>query len=153
MILKKKEKFKNPSDEEINNLLLRVRNIAIVGLSPNPDRPSHQVAKKLRSFGYKIIPIRMAVDTVLGEKAYPDLKSVPEQIDLVDVFRASQYVESIVDDCMDLWLPAIWLQEGVVDDNSAIRAKLSGIDVVMDKCIYKEYVRCFGEGYKLPSLD
>jgi predicted CoA-binding protein len=147
-----KEKFKNPSDEQINNLLLRVRTIAIVGLSPNPERPSHQVAKKLRTFGYKIIPIRLAVESVLGEKAYPDLRSVPDKIDLVDVFRAPQYIEAIVDDCMDLWLSALWLQEGVIDDNSAIRAQLSGIDVVMDKCIYKEYVACFGEGFKLPAI-
>lgn len=147
----KKEKFKNPSDDQINNLLLRVRTIAIVGLSPNPERPSYQVAKKIRTFGYKIIPVRLGVDAILGEKAYPDLRSVPDKIDLVDVFRASQYVDAIVDDCMDLWLPALWLQEGVIDDNAAIRAQLSGIDVVMDKCIYKEYVSCFGEGFHLPG--
>ena len=147
----KKEKFKNPAGEQINNLLLRVRTIAVVGLSPNPERPSYQVAKKLRQFGYKIIPVRMAVESVLGEKAYPDLRSVPDKIDLVDVFRDPQFVDAIVDDCMDLWLPALWLQEGVIDNSAAIRAQLSGIDVVMDKCIYKEYVACFGEDFRLPK--
>jgi len=146
------EKFINPTEDQINNLLLRVRTIAVVGLSPNPERPSYQVAKKLRKFGYRIIPVRVAVESILGEKAYPDLKSVPDKIDLVDVFRASQFVDSIVDDCMDLWIPAIWLQEGVIDHDAAIRAKLSGMDVVMDKCIYKEYVACFGENFTLPSL-
>jgi predicted CoA-binding protein len=146
----KKEKFKNPPDDQINNLLLRVRTIAVVGLSPNSERPSYQVAKRLRTFGYKIIPVRIAVDSIMGEKAYPDLRSVPDKIDLVDVFRAPQYVEAIVDDCMDLWLPALWLQQGVINDSAAIRARLSGIDVVMDKCISQEYINCFGENFRLP---
>jgi len=131
--------FSNPQPAAIRALLKKVHSIAVVGLSPNPVRPSHGVARALRGFGYRIIPVRPGVDEVLGEKAYPDLRHLPAAVDLVDVFRASEYVDGIVDDCIAIQAPALWLQEGVVNPAAAERARQAGIFVVMDRCIYKDY--------------
>lgn len=131
--------FQNPTNEEISRLLQRVRRIAVVGLSPKANRPSHGVARALQEFGYTVVPVRPAVDTVLGEPAYADLYAVPGAIDLVDVFRAPQYIDPIVDACIDLKIPAIWLQDGVINDSAACRAQAAGMTVVMDRCIYRDY--------------
>lgn len=132
--------FENPPPQAIRALLQQVRNIAVVGLSPRPNRPSHQVAAALQGFGYRIIPVRPAVKEVLGEPAYGDLRQVPVQIDLVDVFRAPQHVDAIVDTCIELRLPALWLQDGVVDQAAARRARDAGMTVIMDRCIYRDYL-------------
>src|SRR5574337_66230 len=97
--------FHNPPAEQIRALLQRIKRIAVVGLSPNPARPSHDVARALQQFGYRIVPVRPAVDEVLGEKAWPDLRSVPGRVDLVDVFRAPEHVAAIVDDCIAIRTP------------------------------------------------
>lgn len=131
--------FVNPSREEIINLLEQSQRIAVVGLSPKPARPSYQVASALQKFGYRIVPVRPALDEVLGEKAYPDLYAVPGQIDLVDVFRAPEHVEPIVDACIALKIPALWLQDGVVNEGAALRAQANGITVVMNRCMYRDY--------------
>lgn len=136
--------FANPSDEEIRALLKRVHQIAVVGLSSKTDRPSYKVAVALQRFGYRIIPVRPMTDEVLGEKAYPDLATVPGKIDLVDVFRAPEQVGEVVDACIALKLPVIWLQEGVVNEAAAQRAQAAGLTVIMDRCVYREYVRLFG---------
>ena len=136
--------FQNPPDEEIRKLLRRVRTIAVVGLSPRTNRPSHGVAAQMQRFGYRIIPVRPAVDAVLGEKAYASLREVPDPFDLVDVFRAPEYVDQIVEECIALGAPAIWLQEGVVNIPAAERARQAGLIVVMDRCVYREYLRLFG---------
>ena len=136
--------FANPPDEEIRALLKRVQQIAVVGLSPKTDRPSYKVAAALQRFGYRIIPVRPMTGEVLGEKAYPDLATVPGKIDLVDVFRAPEQVGEVVDACIALKLPAIWLQEAVVNEAAAQRAQAAGLTVVMDRCVYREYVRLFG---------
>jgi hypothetical protein len=136
--------FQNPPDEEIRELLRRVRTIAVVGLSPRTNRPSHGVAAQMQRFGYRIIPVRPAVDTVLGEKAYASLREVPDPFDLVDVFRAPEYLDQIVEECIALGAPAIWLQEGVVNIPAAERARQAGLIVVMDRCVYREYLRLFG---------
>lgn len=133
------EHFENPSSEEIRDLLEQIKTIAVVGLSNKSHRPSYRVAKALQDFGYRIIPVNPTIDEVLGEKAYSGLSEVPDAIDLVDVFRAPQYVAAIVENCIDLKLPALWLQEGVVDEEAALRAQEAGMKVVMDRCIYKEY--------------
>src|SRR3990170_3692553 len=99
------EKFRNPSEDEIKALLELVRVIAVVGLSPQPSRPSHMVASNLQSFGYRIIPVRPAVEQVLGERAYACLGDVLDKIDLVDVFRAPEHVDGIVDECIALGIP------------------------------------------------
>jgi predicted CoA-binding protein len=131
--------FNNPSIDEIVSLLQRVKRIAVVGLSPMANRPSHGVAKSLQEFGYTIVPVRPAVDSVLGEQAYADLHAVPDKIDLVDVFRAPQYVDAIVDACIELHIQAIWLQDGVINEPAAFRAQAAGMTVVMDRCIYRDY--------------
>lgn len=123
---------------------MRVHTIAVVGLSPRPNRPSHRVALQMQRFGYRIVPIRPAVDSVLGEKAYATLDGVPDKIDLVDVFRAPEYVDKIVDECLTLKLPAIWLQLEVVNIPAALRARAAGMQVVMNRCIYQDYLRFFG---------
>lgn len=137
-------KFQNPSEEEIKSLLKRIRTIAVVGLSPRPNRPSHGVAKSMQKFGYRIIPVRPAVDEVLGERAYATLRDLPEKVDLVDVFRAPEYVDAVVDDCIALGVSRLWLQEGVINESAAQRARDAGIQVVMDRCVYRDYMRLFG---------
>ncbi len=136
--------FENPPEEEIRDLLRRVRTIAVVGLSPRTNRPSHQVASQMQRFGYRIIPVRPAVDSVLGEKAYASLREVSERIDLVDVFRAPVRVDKIAEECLALKLPAIWLQDGVVNIPAASRARAGGMTVVMNRCVFRDYVAFFG---------
>jgi predicted CoA-binding protein len=131
--------FNNPDTAEIIQILRRCRRIAVVGLSPKPSRPSHQVARSLQEFGYRIVPVRPALDSVLGEKAYPNLYAVPGAIDLVDVFRAPEQVDPVVDACIALQVPVLWLQDGVVNEPAALRAQAHGITVVMDRCIYRDY--------------
>lgn len=131
--------FDNPSTDTIVKLLRQVQRIAVVGLSPKANRPSHKVASALQQFGYHIVPVRPAVESVLGEPAYPDLYAVPGQIDLVDVFRAPEHVEPIVDACIARKIPALWLQDGVINEAAATRARANGITVVMDRCIYRDY--------------
>ncbi|HYA38104.1 MAG TPA: CoA-binding protein [Candidatus Methylomirabilis sp.] len=138
------ENFQNPPEAEIKALLQSVRTIAMVGLSPRPNRPSHRVATQMQRFGYRIIPVRPAVDAVLGQKAYPSLGAVPDKIELVDVFRAPEHVDAIVDECIALDLPALWLQDGVVNVAAARRARDAGMLVVMDRCVYRDYLRLFG---------
>jgi uncharacterized protein len=136
--------FVNPSPEELARVLRAARTIAIVGLSPDRTRPSHGVAKAMQRFGYRIIPVNPTIESVLGEPAVPSLDQLPdvlgrdEHVDIVDVFRRSRYVSDLVDDCIRLKLPALWLQEGVIDLEAANRALQAGIFTVMDRCIFKE---------------
>lgn len=131
--------FENPSDEERRELLSRVKTIAVVGLSPNPARPSHGVAQAMQRFGYSIIPIHPTATEVLGAKVYRRLSEVPVPIDLVDVFRRAEFIGPIVDDCLALGLKAIWIQEGIVNDVAAERARGNGMTVVMDRCIFRDH--------------
>jgi uncharacterized protein len=133
--------FRNPTDEERRALLKRVKTIAVLGLSPQSNRPSHVVAKAMQGFGYRIIPVRPAISEILGEKCHPDLSAIPEPVDLVDVFRAAEHLPAIVEECIRLRFPAIWIQEGIVDDTAAQRAQGAGMTVVMDRCIYKDFVQ------------
>lgn len=106
--------------------------IAVVGLSPKPERDSHRVAKYLQSVGYCIIPVNPMAEEVLGEKSYPDLKSVPEKIDMVDVFRRSELVDPVVDEAVEVGAKYVWMQDGVVNEEAAERARSAGIPVIMD---------------------
>jgi hypothetical protein len=133
--------FVNPPPDEIRALLRRVRTIAVVGLSPRPDRPSHTVARALQRFGYRIVPVRPAVGEVLGEKAYARLADIPFPVDLVDVFRAAEHIPGVVDECLAIGAPAIWIQEDIVHEAAAEKARAAGLTVVMDRCIYKDYLR------------
>jgi uncharacterized protein len=125
----------------IERLLRDSHTIAVVGLSPNPMRPSHGVARYLQRAGYRIIPVNPAVTEVLGERSYPCLRDVPDAIDLVDIFRRSVYVGAIVDDAIAVGARAIWMQDGVVDLASAARARAAGLDVVMDDCLMRQHAR------------
>jgi predicted CoA-binding protein len=133
--------FSNPPDDEIRALLRRVKTIAVVGLSSSPSRPSHGVGASLKSFGYHVIPVNPNEREVHGEHAWPNLASVPVPVDLVNVFRRPEHVRDIVEDCLRLQLPALWLQLGVVDEPAALAAQQAGMTVVMDRCIYQEYLR------------
>lgn len=136
--------FVNPPDVEIRSLLERVNTIAVVGLSPRRERPSHRVAAAMKGFGYRIIPVRPGVESVLGERAYADLRDVSEKVDLVDVFRAPDKLGPIVDAAIERGIRAIWFQEGVVNEQAAERARTAGLFVVMDRCLYRAYVALFG---------
>jgi predicted CoA-binding protein len=127
------------SNDPIAELLKTAKTIAVIGLSDSPFKPSYGVSQYMQSRGYKIIPVNPQVSEVLGEKAYPSLLDVPEKIDIVDVFRRPEFVPEIVDQAIQLKVPAIWLQETVVHDAAAEKARQAGILVVMDKCILKEH--------------
>lgn len=133
--------FTNPEPEEIKALLQRVKIIAVVGFSPKPGRASHGVAAQMQRFGFRIIPVRPGISEGLGEKAYPDLASVPEAIDLVDVFRSGKYIPEVVEQCLRLGIKNLWLQEGAEDEPSAERARAAGMTVVMGRCIMRDYNR------------
>ena len=123
----------------IGELLKNARTIAVVGLSDSPMRTSYGVSKYMQAQGYRIIPVNPQISRSLGEKAYASLSEVRETIDLVNVFRRAEYVPELVDEAIRLKLPAIWLQEGVVHEAAAKKARKAGIFVVMDRCIYKEH--------------
>jgi predicted CoA-binding protein len=133
--------FNNPPLEQIKSLLQQIKHIAVVGLSPKTSRPSHQVAKAMQGYGYHIIPVRPAVDEVLGEMAYASLEEVPEPVDLVDVFRAPEHLAPIIDACIARGVKAVWLQDGVINEKEAQRARAAGIMVIMDRCIYRDYIQ------------
>jgi hypothetical protein len=133
--------FSNPAPDEICRLLREVRSVAVVGLSSNTARPSFRVAQALKSFGYHIFPVRPLTVEVLGEKAYPDLESLPEIPDIVDVFRAPEHVPAIVESCIKLGIKKLWLQEGVVNEEAALRAQQAGIMVVMDRCMFRDHTQ------------
>jgi len=136
--------FVNPPAEEIARLLRAAHTIAVVGLSADRTRPSHGVARALQRFGYRVIPVTPVAQSILGEPTVPSLDRLPqvlgsgERVDIVDVFRRPEHVAGIVSDCIRLELPALWLQEGVVDQAAAERAVQAGIFTVMDLCIFKE---------------
>ena len=125
--------------DPIHELLSRVKTIAVVGLSDSPMRPSHGVSAYMQAQGYRIIPVNPQISEALGEKAYPTLFDVPEKIDLVDVFRRPEFVDDIVDQAIRLKIPALWLQEDVVNKGAAEKARRAGMFVVMDRCILKEH--------------
>lgn len=138
--------FSNPAPAEICRLLREVRSIAVVGLSPQTNRPSFHVAQALQGFGYRIIPVRPLVEEVLGERAHPDLESLPERPDIVDVFRAAEHVPAIVDSCIRLGIKRLWLQDGVIHEEAALRAQQAGMIVVMDRCMFRDHTQLCNDG-------
>ena len=116
----------------IEEQLSKSRTVAVVGLSPNPQRDSHRVAKYLKQQGYRIIPVNPMIDEVLGEKSYPDLKSVPKPIDMVDIFRRSELVPPVVEEALQVGAKYIWMQDGVVNEEAAEKALAAGLLVVMN---------------------
>jgi uncharacterized protein len=134
----------NVEPDPIYELLSRAKTIAVVGLSDSPLRPSHGVSAYMQAQGYRIIPVNPQIAEALGENSYPSLLEVPEKIDIVDVFRRPEYVDEIVEQAIQLKIPAIWLQEEVINERAAERARKAGMFVVMDRCILKEHRARFG---------
>ncbi len=135
-------------DEErlIIQILKESKTIAVVGLSPDPSRPSHGVARYLMEQGYRVIPVNPMVKQVLGHESYPDLAAVPEKIDVVDIFRSPEHVPPIVEAAIAKGIPTVWMQEGVVHQEAARRAREAGLRVVMDRCMMKEHLSLKHEG-------
>jgi len=129
----------------IEKILKESKSIAVVGLSPDPARPSHGVARYLQTQGYRIIPVNPFVEEILGEKSYPDLASVPEEVDVVDIFRRSRHVPAIVEAAIAKGTSAVWMQEGIVHQEAAARAREAGLMVVLDRCMLKEHRRSMSE--------
>ena len=127
------------ASDPIGDLLKKAKTIAVVGLSNKPLRPSHGVSLYMQQQGYRIIPVNPNIQTVLGEKAYPSLKDVPDKVDIVNIFRRSEFVPEIVEQAIALKVPAVWMQEEIVHEPAAKKARQAGILVVMDRCILKEH--------------
>jgi len=126
---------RNPSDQDLKRLLSAASTIAVVGASSNPERPSHGIMRKLKSVGYRVIPVNPNEAEVLGERAYASLLDIPEPIDIVDVFRRPEYTPAIADDAVKVGAKALWLQSGVSNEDAAARATTGGLMVVMNACI------------------
>ncbi len=122
-------------------ILNEYRTVAVVGASPNPERASHIVASYLMEHGYHVIPVNPNVQEILGKTSYPDLSSIPEKVEVVDIFRSSEKVMPIVDEAIKIGAKAVWMQEGVINEEAATKARDAGLLVVMDKCMRKEHQR------------
>ena len=131
-------------DRRIHELLIRAKTIAVLGLSPKPDRDSYRVAAYLKDHGYRIIPVRPAQAEILGEKAYPSLDDLPGTVDIVDVFRSAEQVLPHARETLRLRPLAFWMQEGIANPEAAGLLTAAGIDVVMDRCIKRDHERLFG---------
>jgi uncharacterized protein len=129
------------TDREIADLLRTSKTIAVVGLSSNPARPSFGVSRFLQRQGFRVIPVNPNETEVLGERAYPSVKDVPDTIDIVDIFRRPAHVPEVVDDALIKGARCIWMQEGVINHEAAKKAEAAGLNVVMDRCILKELAR------------
>lgn len=135
---------RNPSEEEIRTILKRYKTVAVVGLSDNPGRDSYGVAKCLKNHGYRIVPVNPGEAEILGEKSYPDLKSIPFPVDIVDIFRRPEAIPGIVDDAIGIGARVVWMQLGLSDNESACRARKAGLEVVQSKCIKVECLKYEG---------
>jgi predicted CoA-binding protein len=138
----------NGTNVEIDRVLVKYRVVAMVGASDNPERPSHRVAGFLRLRGFRVIPVNPSLESVAGEKAYPDLESIPEPVEVVDIFRRSEDVPAIVEQAIAIGARVVWMQEGVVNKEAAARAKEAGLTVIMDHCMGKELMRLIGLPYE-----
>jgi hypothetical protein len=133
------------NEKQMKRILETARTVATVGLSSNPMKTSHDVAKYLRGQGYRIIPVNPTVGEVFGEKAYPDLLSVPDKVDVVQVFRPSEDAPAIVDQAIRIGAKVVWMQEGIRNDAAAQAARAAGLDVVMDTCMRAAHRHLIGE--------
>jgi len=133
-----------PSNDPVRDLLERSKTIAVVGLSDSPLRPSHGVSAYMQAQGYRIIPVNPTIRGALGEKSYASLLEVPEQVDIVNIFRRPEFVEEVIDQAIHIKVPAVWMQEGVINQKAADKAQNAGITVFMDLCILKEHKARFG---------
>ncbi len=127
------------ASDPITELLTRSKTVAVVGLSDSPLRPSHGVSAYMQTHGYRIIPVNPQITEALGERAYASLLDVPEKIDIVNIFRRSEFVEEVVDHAIRIKVPVIWMQEQVINEAAAEKARKAGSFVIMDRCILKEH--------------
>ena len=127
-----------------DNILTTCHTVAVVGASDNADRPSHRVVDYLGRHGFNVIPVNPTTKQVMGLQSYPDLKSIPEKVEVVDIFRRPEETPAIVEDAIAIGAKAVWMQEGVVNEEAAARARKAGLLVVMDKCMRKEHMRLTG---------
>lgn len=121
--------------EDVERILCTTKTIAVVGLSDKPDRESYEIASYLQQQGYRIIPVNPRITETLGERAYPDLRAVPERVDVVQIFRRSEDVPPVVEDAIAIGAPVVWMQSGIVHEEAAARAESAGLVVVMDACL------------------
>jgi predicted CoA-binding protein len=133
-------------DDEMRRILASARTIAVVGLSARPERPAHSVPAYLQRQGYRILPVNPTLEHALGERAYADLLSVPESVDVVEIFRRSEEVPPVVEQAIQIGAKAVWMQEGVIHEDAADRARRAGLAVVMDACMRAAHQRLFGVG-------
>ena len=136
----------NPPSEEIEDILKSSKTIAVVGLSDKPERDSYRVAQYLKEKGFRVIPVNPARSEILGEKCYPDLTSVPEKIDIVDIFRTVDAIPGIVDEAIRVGAKTVWMQLGLAHRESAEKARQAGLRVVQGKCTKIEHTRITGAG-------
>jgi predicted CoA-binding protein len=133
------------NEQIMKDILLSAKTIASVGLSSNPEKESYWIVKYLKDQGYRIIPVNPTADEILGEKAYPDLESIPEKIDIVQVFRKPEDVPPVVESAIKIGAKAVWMQEGIVHEEAAQKAREAGLQVVMDACMRVTHRRLIGE--------
>jgi len=130
-------------DNKIRQILEESKTVAVVGLSPKPERDSYEVAHYLQNAGYTIIPVNPMAEEILGEKVCPDLASIPQKVDIVDIFRRSEHVGPIVEEAIAIGAKTVWMQLGVINEEAAQKASDAGLNVVMDLCILREHRRLF----------
>lgn len=127
------------ANDDMGHILASYRTVAVVGLTNKPDRPSYEVASYLQARGYKIIPVNPAIKEVLGETSYPDLASIPERVEIVDIFRRPEDIPPIVEAAIQVGAKVVWMQLGIVNESAARRARQAGLKVVMDRCMKLEH--------------
>jgi predicted CoA-binding protein len=133
-------KFINDQAAEIRNILQNTTTIAVVGLSPKPSRPSNQVAQYLKDAGYTIIPVNPGQNTLLGLPCYPDLQAIPGPVDMVDIFRRSEFVLPVVEEAITIKAKVIWMQSGIINEEAAELAEEAGLAVIMDRCTMVDHM-------------
>jgi predicted CoA-binding protein len=137
----KVEKFDNPADERLAEILKSCKTVAVAGLTPKQESPANRVARFLKRHGFRIFPVNPRYESVLGEISWPYIRNIPETVDIVDVFRRPEHLRGILDDAANVGAKVIWLQLGIVDEEFAAQAQEAGFEVVMDRCMKKEYER------------
>jgi predicted CoA-binding protein len=130
--------FENPSRDQILEILQSAQNVAVVGLSDNPEKVSHMVAEAMQKRGYRIIPVNPNADSILGEKCYASLSDIPEPVDIVNVFRRSEHTPAVAQEAVQIGAKTLWLQQDIWSDESARIALAGDLNVVMDRCIKVE---------------
>ncbi|MGA2402694.1 MAG: CoA-binding protein [Syntrophobacteraceae bacterium] len=134
------------TDRYMRNILRGAKTIAVVGISPKTERPSHEVAKYLQEQGFRVIAVNPNCEEVLGEKCYPDLKSIPEHVDVVDIFRKPDAIQPVVEEAIEIGAETVWMQLGLEHEEAAETARRAGLNVVMNSCLKIEHDRLFGKG-------